>query len=281
MKREPEREWEREWERERERDRNFGENQSKRTVAAPDVVRSRSRSRICYVALGSILCAAGCWDFVEPDFPEAGAPAVLQATAIVSENGAFSFDALLAPGLAIGGVQRRVLRDTLDVYNLKLGPVSVRRNGSREYAVTDTLNIADVLALPFELRGPVVEGITGPPPQVRWFGYRKADPDTITWTRGTDLLLHVRMTAGASLPAPPIRQWFLEIRGSSRSFRISADSLPPNDLRIPAAWVPESEGDTLTVFFSFHQAGRQESPAKDYIGNIAWTVLLQWFVRVL
>jgi len=134
--------------------------------------------------------------------------------------------------------------------------------------------------LPFEVHAPVVDGVIGPPPQVRWFGIRKTDPDTITWTRNTDLLLHVQPAPGASVPPPAIRQWFMEVRGSSRSFRISADSLPPAEIRIPGAWVPESDGDTLHVNFSFFQNGQQESPGKDYIGNFAFTNLLHWFVRV-
>lgn len=239
-----------------------------------------SRRRLLF-AFGLAFAAAGCWDFVEPDFPEAGAPAVLQVTAVIDESGKFSLDALLAPGLAIGGVQRRVERDTLDVYNLKLSPVSVRRNGSREYRFSGQVGIPNVLSVPFELSGPAVEGVTGPPPHVRWFPLRKADPDTISWVRDTDLLLRLQGPAGPSVPFPPIRQWFLEVRGASRSFRISSDSLPPNELRIPAEWVPESTGDTLNVFFSFYQAGQQQSPAKDYIGNIALTGLLRWFVRIL
>lgn len=232
------------------------------------------------VVLLIALATTACWDFVEPEFPEAGAPALLQATAAVDEKGGLVFDALLIPGLAIGGVQRPVPHDTLDVYNLRLGPESIARNGRRSYAFGGKLTLNNVLLLPFELQAPVVEGVAGPPPHVRWFGIRKTDPDTIIWTRNTDLLLHVQPVPGVSLPPPATRQWFLEVRGSSRSFRISADSLPPAEMRILAAWVPESDGDTLHVNFSFFQNGQQESPGGDYIGNFAFTTLLHWFVLV-
>jgi len=232
------------------------------------------------VVLLLALLSSACWDFVEPEFPEAGAPALLQATAAVDEQGDLVFGALLIPGLAIGGVQRPVPDDTLDVYNLKLGPDSIARNGRRRYSFDGRLTLTNAILLPFELHAPVVEGVTGPPPHVRWFGVRKTDPDTITWSRNTDLLLHVQPVAGVPVPLPASRQWFMEVRGSSRSFRISADSLPPGEIRIPAAWVPESEGDTLHVSFSFFQNGQQESPGKDYIGNFSFTTLLHWFVLV-
>jgi hypothetical protein len=230
--------------------------------------------------LALVLSLAGCWDFADPEFPEAGAPAVLQTTAVVNENGSLTFDALLAPGLSIGGVTRKVPRDTLDVYNLELGPTAIGVHGKRTYKFSDKVKLPNIVTLPFEVMGPVVEGITGPPPRVQWFGYQKTDPDTVTLPRNADLLLHVQAVPGVSTPAPGVRQWFLEVRGSSRSFRISADSLPPSVLRVLADQVPASDGDTLHVFFSFFQTGQQHSPSNDYIGNFALTHLLHWFVRI-
>lgn len=225
-----------------------------------------------------MLSSAACYDFVEPDFPEAGAPAVLQANAFADESGTISIDALLAPGTAIGGLQRKVPGDTLDAYGFRIAP-TVRRNGSREYKLTQALLPAVVATRPFTVTAPRVEALTGIPPSVQWFPIRRADPDTIVWKRGTDLILHVDTTVGISQPVPSIRQWFLTLIGTAVSFRISSDGLPPATIRIPPDFVPASSG-TMLVIMSFYQAGTLQSPVGDYIANVAFSFQIRWFVRV-
>lgn len=222
-------------------------------------------------------CAA-CYDFAEPDFPEAGAPAYLQVDAFVDNAGNASINALLTPGLAIGGVLRPVPNDTLKVFSLSLAPTNVRKNGTREYSFNGKLVAQDIYE--FRLNGPRVEEIQGPAPTADWFGIRKTDPDTVIWTRGTDLVLHVQTDLGTSLPKPDIRQWFLDLSGSDRQFRISSDGFPPATLRIPSEWLPQASSGTIVAALSFYQAGRQQSPASDYIGNLSYTLQLRWLVRV-
>ncbi|MGQ0813853.1 MAG: hypothetical protein ACT4O1_05250 [Gemmatimonadota bacterium] len=222
---------------------------------------------------------AGCWDFVEPDFPEAGAPAVLQANVFVDPAGVATITGLLAPGLTFAGFQREVVNDTLIVYGFGIAPSAIRPNGSREYRFSGP--IANVFDRPLELVAPEVEDIIGPPPQVRWFSIQKVGPDTVVWQRGTDLVLRVDTVLATSVPQPQIRQWFLDLRGSDRSFRLSSDGLPPDEIRIPAGFVPAAQQGIIIATLTFFQSDLQRSPANDYIGNISFTVALRWIVKVV
>lgn len=233
--------------------------------------------RLRFLVLVSLVCAA-CYDFVEPDFPEAGAPAVLQASVFADESGSISINALLVPGLGIGGFQRNVLRDTLDIYGVALAPKAVRKNGSREYNFSETRPRA-ALTRPFDVSAPRVEDVPGTPPSVEWFPIRRADPDTIVWKRGTDLILRVDTALGRSQPVPAIRQWFLTLTGTAVSFRISSDGLPPATIRIPPEFIPASTG-SIQVLLSLYQAGLLQSPTRDYLANLSFNFQIRWIVRV-
>lgn len=235
--------------------------------------------RRTYLLALALSCTA-CYDFVEPDFPEAGAPALLQLAVYVDESGNASITGLLAPGLSAAGVQRRVLRDTIELYGLQLAPVGIRRNGSREYALTGIIAGPELVTRPLEIEAPTVEKVAGPPPTAQWFGVRKVGPDTIAWRPGTDLVLRVASDLGASTPMPTIRQWFVALHGAT-SFRISADGLPPDEIVIPAYWVPEPRDGLITASLAFFQSVRQQAGAGDYIGLFSFNVELRWVVQVI
>jgi hypothetical protein len=230
---------------------------------------------------GLLLClaAAGCWDFADPQFPEAGAPAVLQVSAFVDENGQANISAMLLPGLTRGGFKRAVPDDTLRIFGLELAPDSVFRNGDRRYHFVGTVGAAP-LDGPLTIEGPVVGDILGPPSRISWFGIRKQDPDTISWSRGTDLVLRVDTTLAPSVPAPQIQYWFLDLHGGGRAFRVSSDGLPPADIHLPTGWVPEATASTIVATLTFYQSGLQRSPSNDYIGNIAVNVQVRWIIRI-
>lgn len=233
----------------------------------------RSAAIVCMsLALGA------CWDFVEPDFPGAGAPAVLTVGLFADESNRANVTGLLAPGLTKGGLQRRVTNDTLWIYGVPLTPTNVRPNGSREYDTT--LEAPDLENRVLEVRPPAIEELTSPAP-TRWSTIRKLDPDTISWTRGTDLVLRIDTTLVSVQPRPQIRQWFLELRGSDRPFRVSSDGLPPAALRIPAEWMPTpSSSGTIVASLQFYQSGQQLSAPRDFLTNVTFTFILRWIIRV-
>ena len=226
-----------------------------------------------------LLCA-GCWDFADPQFPEAGAPAVLQVSAFVDEDGNANITALLLPGLTRGGFVRDVPDDTLRIFGLALAPDSIRRNGDRNYHFIGSIG-DDPLASALVIRGPVVNDIIGPPSQISWFALRRIDPDTIGWQRGTELVLRVDTTLAPSVPPPQIQYWFLDLRGGSRVFRISSDGLPPAEIHIPTGWVPATPDSTIVATMTFFQSGLQKSPSDDYIGNIAVNAQIRWIIKIL
>ena len=222
------------------------------------------------------LSASACFDFADPDFPEAGAPAVMQVTVFADDAGATSVEGVLAPGLREGGDIRTVSNDTLRVSDMSIVPTEVRKNGSRTYSASSqrTQPLRRVTIQP-----PRIAEV-GTLPVVDWRAIQRSDADTVEWTRGTDLVLHVANDADASTPAPQIRQWFMDLTGSDRQFRISSDGFPPDTLRIPSDWVPATAGGILLVHLSYYQSGRQQSPAGDYIELSSYTFQLHWTVRV-
>jgi hypothetical protein len=221
------------------------------------------------------LVCAGCFDFAEPDFPEAGAPAVIQVNVLVDEAGHVGLEGSLAPGLQIGGSERTVRPDTLRVNGLAIAPTQVKNNGTRVYAFSGILPHPQELTL----AAPQVEEVSAQPPSVDWFAITKTDPDTIVWRRGTDLLLHLRTGLGTSTPRPSATQWFLDLTGSQQ-FRISSDGLPPDTLRIPPAFVPAGNASSFVVNLSFYQTGKQQASPGDYIGLVSYTFQIRWIVRV-
>lgn len=231
--------------------------------------------RRALVPLLAAALSAACWDFVEPDFPEAGAPAVLQIAVVVSDDRNVDVSGVLVPGLDIGGIQRRVENDSITVLGARIGPSEIRRNGTRVYDFGAKLPVA--LTDPLEITAPAVVNVAGPRPHIRWFGIRKTDADTIAWQRGTDLVLRTATDLGESVPAPQTRQWFLSMQGAG-PFNLSADGFPPAELRIPTHFVPAARDGVVRIRLSFFQSGQYST--NTYVGNFSHNVQLTWVVRV-
>jgi hypothetical protein len=221
--------------------------------------------------------AAGCLDFIEPEIPEMGAPAVLQATVRLTDRGEVTVEARLEPGLDGAGFRRRVDDPALTVLGRVLVPDTVLRNGARVWD-TQWQASPDIVASEVRLASPAVASIGATPPSVAWLGLRAVGPDTIRLARGVDLLLPLVLTPGAPQPLPQIRQWFLRLAGRSGAFNVSADGPPPDTIFIPARWIPA--GDSLEVRLIFNQSSVLHDPPGDYIGLITldtrlfWTLLL-------
>ena len=237
--------------------------------------------RILLLAL-LIAPSAGCWDFTEPDFPGAGAPAVFQVNVTMQESGSGNLSGLLVPGLLLSGFEREVPNDSLVVNGLRLPPANIRPNGTREYQYNGVLGdsaAGTVGVLQFAV--PQVEETLSFPQEVRWYAVRKIGPDTIAWRPGTDLVLQLDTALGSPHPFPQVRQWFLDIRGTNRSFRLSSDGLPPATLAIPPEFIPEVTGETFTVSLLFYQTGQYRSQANDYATNITFNMSVQWTVEII
>lgn len=235
----------------------------------------RALKRVPAAALGMLVVC--CIDFVEPDLPELGAPAVIEATIQLSDRGSAGISARLAPGLDETGRRRQVADESIEVLGRTLGPDSVLRNGTRSYAVTWVAD-PSVVAQPASFRAPVMRGVEAPPPGIEWTGIRRLDEDSLNLERGRDLELLIGRGPGVASPAPDIRQWFLSMKGDSSTFGISADGPPPDTILVPARWIPE--GDRIEIRLIFSQSAFLQPPPGDYLGLVTLDTRLYWTLRL-
>jgi hypothetical protein len=223
------------------------------------------------------LAVSGCVDFVAPDLPELGAPAVIEATIRLTDQGVAELDARLVPGLDIAGYRRPIPHDTIDVLGLRIAPDSTYRNGTRRYVERWAVDPAAV-GLPARFLAPDVDGILATRPSIEWAGIRRIGADTIEPGPEGDVMLYVAMGEGGALPAPAIRQWFLRLEGDTSAFGISADGPPPDTIFVPARWIPE--GETISIRLIFSQSAVLQPPPGDYLGLVTLDSRLFWTLRV-
>lgn len=222
------------------------------------------------------LVLAGCIDFVEPDLPELGAPAVLEAAIQLSDSGTVEIDARLAPGLDEMGYRREVADDAIRLLARTLAPDSIQRNGTRRYTAEWEAD-PSVVAQPTDFRGPAMRGVEAPVPEVLWTGIRRMGPGELDIEPDSDVALLVEAGAGDASPVPDIRQWFLSMNGDSTNFGLSADGAPPDTIRIPARWIPD--GDTVEVRLILSQSAILQPPPGDYVGLVTLRTRLYWTLR--
>jgi hypothetical protein len=223
------------------------------------------------------LALAGCIDFVEPDLPELGAPAVIQATIRLTDVGDAAFEALLSPGFDAEGFRREVAMDTVHVLGRAITPDSIARNGSRRYRAVWQAP-GTVVAEPVTFRAPLLEDLAASPPSVTWTGAHRLGPDTLDIVAGEDLMLEVGAGAGTALPEPDLQQWFLRLEGDDGAFNISADGPPPDTIHVPARWIPA--GDKIAARLIYAQSAVIEETPGDYVGLITLDIRLHWTVRL-
>jgi len=226
-------------------------------------------------AFAAALLLPGCLDFVDPNLPKPG-PALLQLSVHFLGNGTFSLEAQLQPGLSPALEYRKVPNDTLLVNGQGLAPKTVHQNQARDYSATRPLAEE---AGPVTIQAPFVDGIADRPPELRWFGVRRLDPDTVVLAPGADLHLHVDAAAPAGVPPPAGRQWFLQLFAGGHMFQLGADGPPLADLHVPAEFIPaDSLGPvraSLLVLYSgqISVAGGGYFVNAQFDQHVFWTVV--------
>lgn len=235
--------------------------------------RRPSRVAALLVPLVAVL-ASGCIDFLDPKLPPAG-PAILQL--FIHMNGAqVQVEAQLQPGMSLAHEWRTIPNDSLLVGTQPVAPKTVHANGARDYSATVPLPspVGPVLIEP-----PAVDGIPGRPPEIKWYGVRRLDPDTVVLPAGADLRLHIDPTLPPQTPAPSIAQWYLTLVGGGHQFQLGADGLPPAELRVPAEFLPGDSTSTLSASLLVLHGGIANEPGGNYVLNasfdqhVVWTVI--------
>ena len=223
------------------------------------------------------LVTAGCLDFVEPDLPERGAPAVAQISVIVSDSGTLALQAEVAPGIDASGFRRTLINDEVQAAGYSIAPRDTTAGGGRRYA--STVSVArDRVANTIEIVAPSITH-TSVAPAVRWVGLQRLDPDTVTLGPDGSLRLHVIERPDPTVGAPPdTRQWFLTLIGDNNNFRLGSNGPPPEALVVPAHWIPEAE-ESVVVRLIYQQSA-QLNAETPYIGLITLDLRVHWTVTM-
>ena len=225
----------------------------------------------------SLIVSTGCFDFVEPDLPEAGAPAILQAAIHVDSDGTVQFDGLLAPALTVDGFERVIQNDTIRVFGIGVGSDSVLPNSSRIYHFNE--RVPAVGAQPISLEAPDIEDVLANPPVIRWQNIRRIDADTIMWQAPADLVLRIAKTE-SSEPAPQGRQWIVDLISEEGNFRIGSNGIPPDSIRIPAYYVPASALGRVSAVLTYFQNGTYRVAPGDYVLALTTDTRARWTILV-
>lgn len=227
----------------------------------------------------SALLLAGCVDFAEPVFPNAGAPAFVSVSASMFEQGSLFVNGRVQPGRDSTGLTRVpadssllvagevIERDTVEARNTLVFSegLQIGRERTREAVTIVT---------------PPIHGILAAPPQVTWYGITKVGADTVSVLRGQDLVLLIEGNLGQPTPVPDVRQWFLDLNGPTGTFRVSGTGLPPDTLRIPPQWIPVSGPAGVSASLIFYQSATLRPAPGDYIGAFSLDARLQWQITV-
>ena len=235
-------------------------------------MRARVLPRL--TTLTTALLSAGCLDFADPVFPEAGAAAVISAT-VVLEEGEASVSGQLSPGFDIVGFRREVPNDSLLVQAHRVGPRSVSETGARGY--NQDLPFSGT-AGPIEVVAPVIEGIIAPTPSYRWYGMERVGNDTVHAVLGEAVTLNINTGLGVDMPTPDRAQWFLTLNGARGTFRLGGDDEPPGRIFIAPEYLPVSEPGTVRATLIYQKSRRFSQPPNDYIGNLALDTRLVWII---
>lgn len=227
------------------------------------------------IRLAALLALGGCIDFVEPELPERGAPAVLQLAVRLRDMAGVEVEGRLVPGLDEAGIRRRLEDERVHVMGRDLGPDSTSGTGTRVYRAGWSAGVAGT-AGPIEARAPRVAGL-GPAPGLRWYALQRDGPAELALAPGADLPLAVVLSPGVPDPEPDIRQWFLTLTSGGQVFRLSSDGPPPATILVPAHWVPE--GDSVAASLIYQQSAKVEMPAGGYIALFSLDARVSWTVR--
>lgn len=220
--------------------------------------------------------AASCIDFVAPDLPALGAPAVFDASLRVRETGDVQIEANLSPGLTEDGLRRQVTRPAVRVLGRDVSPAGGGLDGRRSY-FQEWRTTPDSVAGELTIEAPAIAGV-GAPPALRWPGIRKPDGDTVFLPPERDLVLHVH-TATDDDPKPLNRSWLLQLEGFESSFVIGARGAPPATITIERRWVPAPLGGSIHAVLSYSRSVSVRPDNANYIGvllvesRVVWTIV--------
>jgi hypothetical protein len=236
---------------------------------------ARGRGGVLLTALVAVTLS-GCFDFVEPDIPNADTPATLLVAIAITDGDRAIVTGRLHPGFDQIGIRRPLDSQPLAAFGREIQPWQVAPDTMLAYQ--DTLALGPGAALgPIVVEPPPVPGTTAPDPMT-WAGIQRLGPDTLVLAQGADLTVELEVSQGGTAA---IRQWFMVLTGDAGTFRVSSDGPPPERITIPARWLPTPgpEG-TLAVTLTDIQSETRAGPAGDYVVSGTVSSRVGWTVRI-
>lgn len=226
------------------------------------------------------LASAGCLDFAEPDLPDIGAPAILEANISLRADGTFVVNANLVPGLTVDALTRSFPQgDSIVVYGHAIKPHTTTAAERRMYNFGDSAG-ARLFDRPLTLEAPMVEDVRAIPRPISWRTARRAGPDTVVARRGDDLVLPVGRTGTAHSITPQREEWILFLTTESQTYRVGANGPPPDSIVVPARWIPTpTNGKVRLLLWHSLNTTLREFPG-DYILNLSALVEVGWNLRL-
>ncbi len=178
-------------------------------------------------------------------------------------------------------VTRGVLNDTLTVLGRALLP-AVASDGTRIYRLLATADVDDFADVPVSFEAPVVDGVPFDLPAFAWYGFGRADPDTVFFGSQDDLVFHFETPAAASGPVPDLTNWWITLESETDHFMLLEDGDPPDSVVIARPTGGDWDAPILRA-----RARRQQlvllrggTGAENFVVHVTFTTELHWIVRI-
>jgi hypothetical protein len=180
------------------------------------------------------------------------------------------------------GLEEGVLRgtsDTLMVDSKPLITTRVGRTGIRYWEAEVEVAADEVHERAVTVVPPRVAGLP-PPGMMRIVGIGAAAGDTVSWTRGTDLVIPITLPAQQGDDWPAVWRWSLRVsHGDSAAFTIGGTGLPAANVLAPGDYLPDYP--LLEARFSYTADLGKWSESEPYrvYGSVGGTQ--RWVVKAL
>lgn len=225
------------------------------------------------LAVAATPLLTGCLEFADPTIPDREGPALLSINVRAFDTGTLQVDGSLLPGREQSGFLRVVQTPEVRVDDVVIEPGPAGERGVRPYFLVLPTTSGGT-AGPWQVTLPDVRGV-GPLPPLTVHGLRRVGSDTLRLAAGSDIVLRIDTIPWTGAPVQPFRQWFLDVRSGTQSFRLSGDGAPPPTLRIPAEFVAAASGGRADISLIYYQTSYLD-PLGMYRATVLMDVRMNW-----
>jgi hypothetical protein len=179
-------------------------------------------------------------------------------------------------------VVRSVLDDTLTVFGQALLP-AIASDGVRIYRHLASADPDDFPDVPVDFDAPVVDGVPFDLPAFAWYGFGRADPDTVSFGSGDSLVFRFETPAAASDPVPSLTNWWIQLESETDQVMVVEDGDPPGSVVMARPTGGDWDAPILRA-----RARRQQlfympggTGEESFFVGVTFTTELHWIVRIV